>query len=287
MIRGLRYIFWVFVLGLLIGSFACSERVSDPVILPDSTFFYPSITAEGISAKITFSSRLSQKTGRQSAISDVFTLKEEEYVYALIDLENRMNNLPGEMMFHIDWTDPGNRSVFLKRIDLLPGDSLSALSSSLSISPEKRQPGEYLLRVYLFRELIAEKRFILCNEQEMKKVTAGIIFYKSLDDETGMLKGVDTVFSIRKKGILRARIELANLDVYKDAELPLRLEWTGPDGKDFYSKKIDLLKADSISVINSSISITPDKREPGEYFLRVYLFDDIIGEKEFVLEPSD
>jgi hypothetical protein len=44
---------------------------------------------------------------------------------------------------------------------------------------------------------------------------------------------------------------------------------------------------DSISAITGSISITPDKREAGEYFLRVYLFDDVIGEKEFVLKSSN
>ena len=96
------------------------------------------------------------------------------------------------------------------------------------------------------------------------------------------MKGVDTVFEIKKKGILRAQVNLTNLDVYKDEELPFRLEWIGPDGESFYSKKIEVIRADSLSSINGSISITPDKREPGEYFLRVYLFDELIGEKRFV-----
>lgn len=248
----------------------CSERVPDGV-------------AEGI----TFSSRLSQKTGRQSAISDVFALKENEDVYAVIAIEKLRKDRPRDLMFHIDWIDPDGRSFYLKRTDLEAGDSATALISSISVSPANRPPGVYKVRIYLFRDLYAEKSFELKAGNEVEKVKANIVFFKNIDKESGEMKGIDTVFEIRKKGLLRAQISLMNLEVYKDDELPFRLEWISPDGKDFYSKKIDFLKSDSISAINSSISITPDKREAGEYSLRVFLFDEIIGEQKFVLEPSD
>ena len=242
---------------------------------------------DGIPVNITFSSRLSQKTGRQEAVSTVFPLKEDGKVYAFIELKNRINDKDRELMFHIDWIGPDGRSFYLKRIDLAPGDSTSALISSISVSPANRPPGVYKIRLYLFRELYAEKSFELKTDSEVRKAKADIIFFKSLDKESGELKGVDTVFEIRKKGILRAQISISGMDVFKDEELPFRLEWTDPDGKEFYSKKIDVLQADTVSVINSSISITPDKRGPGEYFLRVYLFDDAVGEERFVLRPSD
>lgn len=266
---------------------SCSERVAEPVMMPDSTIVYPAKDPDDISAGITFSLYHSQKSGRQWAISDVIPLKENENVYAVIGLENRFNYLQRDLMFHVDWIGPDGRSVYLKRIDLPEGDSTSSLVSSISIEPEKRPSGKYLLRAYLFRELIAEKYVELCDEGEMEKVAGDIIFYKSMDQETGEMKGVDTVFEIKKKGILRAQVNLTNLDVYEDEELPFRMEWTGPDGGSFYNKKVDLLKDDSAAFINSSISITPDKREPGEYFLKVYLFDEMVGEKTFVLKLSE
>jgi hypothetical protein len=217
----------------------------------------------------------------------VFALKENEDVYAVLDLENRLVNTGYDLMFHLDWTGPDGKSVYLKRIDLAAADSSSSIVSSISVAPDKRTAGEYKLRVYLFRELIAEKKFELRPEAEVEKGRADIIFYKSLDKETGEMKGVDTVFEIKKKGILRAQVNIVRTGVYKDDELPLRLEWIGPDGKEFYSKKFSYVPADSVSAINSSISITPDKRGPGEYFLKVYLFDDVIGEGKFVLQPSE
>ncbi len=280
---------WCFFLAVLPGLFSagCSERVKQPVILPDSTIVYPSKKPDGISAGITFSLHYSQKSGRQWAVSDVIPLKENENVYAVIGLENRFNYLQRDLMFHVDWIGPDGRSVYLKRTDLPEGDSTSSLVSSISIEPEKRPSGKYLLRAYLFRELIAEKYVELRDESEIEKVTGDIIFYKSIDQETSEMKGVDTVFEIKKKGILRVQVNLTNLDVYEDEELPFRMEWSGPDGESFYSKKIEINRSDTVSTFNGSISITPDKREPGEYFLRVYLFDEVIGEKRFVLKPSE
>lgn len=267
-------------------STGCTERASDPVILPDSTIVFPSKKPDGISAKITFSRYLAQKTGRQSAISTVFPLKKDGSVYAVIDLENRIIGTDLELMFHVDWIDPEGRSFYLKRIDLSPGDSTASLVSSVSVSADRRPPGEYLLRIYLFRELIAEKYFELRDESEVEKVFADIVFFKSIDKESGEMKGIDTVFEIKKKGILRAQIDLENLHIYQDEELPVRLEWIGPGGETFYSKKIDVKPADSISTFTGSISITPDKREPGEYFLRAYLFDELIAERKFLLQAE-
>jgi hypothetical protein len=266
---------------------SCSERVSEPVVMPDLTIVYPAKDPDDISARITFSRYFGQKTGRQWGRTSVFPIKEDENVYAVVALENRLKKLDRDLMFHLDWLRPDGQSVYMKEVILPAGDSTCTIESSVSSSPGIRQPGNYSLRVYLFRELIAEKYVELRNDREMEKVIGDIIFYKSIDQESGEMKGVDTVFEIKKKGILRAQVNLTNLDVYQDEELPFRMEWSGPDGGSFYSKKIDLIKGDSISFINSSISITPDKREPGEYLLRVYLFDDVIGKKEFVLKQSD
>jgi hypothetical protein len=287
----IRFVRRFFIFLLLAGAVeilptGCTERVSEPVILPDSTISFPSKKPDGISAKITFSRYLAQKSARQSAISTVFPLIEDGNVYAVIDLENRINQADRELMFHVDWLDPEGRSFYLKRIDLAPGDSTTTLQSSISVSPDKRLPGKYLLRIFLFRELIAEKYFELRDSADVGKVFGDIIFFKSIDKESGEMKGVDSVFEIKKKGILRAQISLENLDIYQDEELPVRLEWIDPGGESFYSKKIDVKPADSISSFTGSISITPDKREPGEYFLRAYLFDELVAERKFGLKAE-
>lgn len=68
--------------------------------------------------------------------------------------------------------------------------------------------------------------------------------------------------------------------------LPVRLEWIGQGGESFYSKKMDVKTADTISTITGSISITPEKREPGEYHLRAYLFEELIAERKFGLQAE-
>lgn len=268
-------------------TYGCSERSAVPEQLPDSTIIYPAKDSNDISATITLSRYFGQKTGRQWGITEVFPIKDDENVYAVVELGNRMKNIDKDLLFHLDWLRPDGKSVYMKETMLPAGDSTCRLESAVSCAPGTREPGKYSLRVYLFRELIAEKYFELKNEGEIDKITGDIIFFKSMDKETGEIKGADTIFEIKKKGILRAQVSLNNLNIYKDEELPIRLEWIGTDGESFYSKKSEIKPSDTLSVVNGSISITPDKREPGIYFLRVLWFDEVVFEKKFELIPSD
>jgi hypothetical protein len=266
---------------------ACSERLPEAVVMPDLTIVYPAKDSNDISAKITFSRFFGQKTGRQWGLASVFPIKEDESIYAVVELENRLKNLDRDLMFHLDWLQPDGQSVYRKEIILPAGDSTMSLESSISSSPGIREPGKYLLRLYLFRELIAEKYFEFRNESDIEAIKANIVFFKSIDKETGEMIGIDTVFEIKKKGILRAKTDLTGLGIYKDAELPFRMEWIGQDGKSFYDKKVMVNPSDTSVSFTGSISITPDKRQPGVYFLRVYLFEDVVGEKRFVLLPAE
>jgi len=217
----------------------------------------------------------------------VFPVKADENVYAVVELENRFQNFDRDLMFHLDWLRSDGKSVYMKEIILAAGDSTVTIESTVSSQPGIREPGRYSFRVYLFRELIAEKQFDLINHVDFEDIKGDIVFFKSMDKETGEMKGVDTVFEIKKKGILRAQVSISNLNIYKDDEIPFRLEWIGQDGESFYSKKSEIKPSDTLSVINGSVSITPDKRLPGRYALRVLLFDEIIAEKNFELISSD
>lgn len=154
-------------IALLAGAFACalascSSRSPVPAWGEDSTIVYPSKKPEGVEARITLYEKTSKKTGRPIGIGRSFTIGEDEKVRALVEIGNPEALGPRPLLFHLVWLDPGGSSFYTKSLELAPGDSASAVESSISIQPDKREPGIYTLRVYLFRELIAEKTFTLC-----------------------------------------------------------------------------------------------------------------------------
>ena len=280
-----------FISSLIFLMTACSSRLETPVIEDDLTIVYPSKKASGISAKITLYRKVEKKTGNLLGSGTIFTIREKANLRAVVDLENLYNNTYKDLMFHFDWIGPNGKSFYLKRVDLAHNDSTSMINSSISISPEQRQPGEYILRIYFFRELIAEKKFEILpkfkfNPSKNEGITTGITLYRKKSKKTGKLIGEGTVFKIKEKTKVRALVELENRSAYGDQELMIRYEWIGPDGNSFYRKQIDLFPGDSTSIIRSSISIPPEKRQPGKYSLRVYLYDTLIAEKEFELHRN-
>jgi len=143
---------------LAIGS-GCSSRVETPVTEADSTFVYPSKEPGGVKASITFCTKVSKRTGRRRGVGQDFTMKRKAKGRALVDLENTTTQDHATLPFHLVWLRPDGKRIYKKHFEHAPGDSITLLQSSLSIPPEKRDPGTYSLRVYLFRELIAEKFF--------------------------------------------------------------------------------------------------------------------------------
>ena len=209
-------------------------------------------------------------------------------IRALVDIENRFKYKDRDLMFHIDWIGADGRSFYTKQIILAPTDSSTVLQSSISISPGDREPGEYNFKIYFFRELIAEKKFEILPKFELlsstgEKISSDIRLYRYKSKKSGKLIGEGTTFTIKEKAKVRALIELENRFVYGRQELRFQLEWIGPDSKSFYEKDIILEPQDSTFIINSYISIPPEKREPGEYALRVSLFDILLQEKKFLL----
>ncbi len=60
-----RRIFLLFSIVLTwVVFYNCSDRLDIPTIEKDSTIVYPSKSENGISAKITFSNKISKKTGK-------------------------------------------------------------------------------------------------------------------------------------------------------------------------------------------------------------------------------
>jgi hypothetical protein len=90
-----------------------------------------------------------------------FDIEEGARVQAALRLENVYARGKRPLMFHFVWLNPERKRVFKRMVEYVPNDSTQVLTSSLSITPAKRSPGRYTLQLFLFREQIAEKSFVL------------------------------------------------------------------------------------------------------------------------------
>lgn len=139
----------------------CSSREETPSVQTDSTITYPSKKDGGVDATITLYRAKSKKSGKLLGRGQLFTIKEKAKVRALIELTNPFAHDGRDLSFHAVWIDPDGKEFYKKTVELTPSDSVNTIKSSISIPPGRREPGNYTFQVYLFRELIAEKKFEL------------------------------------------------------------------------------------------------------------------------------
>jgi len=293
----------------------CSSRENSPVTLDDSTIIYPSKSEAGINVKITFSNRITRKSKKPLNVDSVFSIRKKAKVYATVELIKYKSQIHKELSFHLDWLDSTGNSIYKKRIDISPSKNASKFRSSISISPKKRNPGEYKIRIYLFRELIAEKEFELVEshteqlpikkkEISNKKSKSGkndivkksiktkiqsettkakITLCRKLSKITGNPIGVGTTFTIKDKAKLKAIVNIEKEKIKTNEQMTFYLKWKGPDGKVFYKKRIVYTSSNPNFTITNSITITPGKRLPGIYTLQVVFHKKIIAEQNFEL----
>jgi hypothetical protein len=155
----------VVVLSVLAAA-GCTSRSENPVAGPDSTLAYPARRPGAVDATITLCREVSKKSGKRLGAGQVFTIKDGARVLALVDLQNEYALGQRELDLHLVWLDPSGKPIFVKRETYTPGNEPATVKSAISIAPDKRGPGPYTFRVYLFRELIAEKRFRLRSQAE-------------------------------------------------------------------------------------------------------------------------
>ena len=291
----------------------CASRERTPVTLKDSTIFYPVKFEKVLFKGISLSNKISKKTGKPIKPNSVFELKDQSKLYASVDLQELENER--DLMFHIDWIDSSGNSFYRKRIDISPSDSSSRIISSISITPEKRKTGKHLVRVYLFRELIAEKKFQLVEaktdsistkkkktenteKQSVKKedkkkkikpivkvenITANITLCRYISKKSGKLIGADSSFTIKDKGKVKAVVNIENRDIKTNQQMNFYFEWIGPDGKSFYRKKVVYTTSNPSFTISNSISITPENRKPGIYKIQIIYKKKVIAKQKFEL----
>ena len=273
---------------LLLILAGCSSRNEPPVMDLGSTLIYPLKKADGVSVEVNFFKKINNQNNKRTGKGIVFTIKEKANIYAEVDIKTRLSNKGENIMIHLDWIDPEGKSLFIKQFYLPANDTITSLISSISISPDKRNPGNHTLQVYYFRELIADKKFELrpepiVTQQMIDDMNTKIIFYRKTSKKTGKHIGEGTVFTIKNKRKVRALIKLNKPIDFDDIEPEFYIEWIGTDGNSFYRKPITISPDDSDITLRSSISISTEKRQPGDYALRIYLFNQLIDEKNFKL----
>lgn len=293
----------------------CASRENSPKTLDDSTIIYPSKSENGIYATITFSNKLSKKTGKPVKADTLFKLNDKAKLFVTIDLVNHNSINQKVLMLHINWLDSACNSLYKKQINFAPTDSSSSITSSISISPQKRKIGIYMVRIYLFRELIAEKKFRLVeshpDSQTVKKkdssikkikpnkkadvekskklnvkteiIKADIVLCRKVSKKSGKPIGAGNVFTIKEKAKIRAIVSFEKQEIKTNEQMNFYFNWIGPNGKSFYKKRVIYTTSNSSFTISNSISIIPEKREVGTYILQVLFEKKIIAEQKFEL----
>lgn len=151
--------------------------------LPDTTGLFD--------AEITLCRKIGKKSGKRIGAAERFETAEKRFVHGLVDFRNaRAHRL---YALHLVWIKPGGKEMFRRYAEVVVepvadgyetvirwkkaedlaylkeerrGSPQSAftLASRLNISNSRqRVPGDYLLRVYLDRRLLLQKKFTLAE----------------------------------------------------------------------------------------------------------------------------
>jgi len=92
-----------------------------------------------------------------------FELQDGARVQATFTLTNLAARGHHTIPLHVLWIKPDGKAAFRKYLEIDP-DSTDSFTSSFTITPVKRVAGRYVVRLYAFREPVAEKRFYLYGE---------------------------------------------------------------------------------------------------------------------------
>ncbi len=131
-----------------------------------------------------------------------------------------------------------------------------------------------------------DEGIISYSPKDITGINAKVILYTRIDETTGLPLTAKS-FTTGKKAKLNAAVKLLNRNYHQGEDLMLHFDWLDPEGNSFFKKRIDISSADTTTELKSAISIQPEKRDTGNYKFRVYLFRELIVEKNFSLVSYD
>jgi len=266
----------------------CSSRKKG-VMDDDQTVVFPSKKENGLNVNVYVGRRMNKNSSKPFFCGPTLPLGANERIHAMVEIDNYDNHLGKEQMFHLEWIRPDNRRFFRKFEQMTVSDSTKSFVSS--VSADGREPGKYTIRIYHFRELIAEKYFTLVPAKEyydslVNYYGAGITFCRRVDKETGDLIDPGSVFLTGEKRWVNAVGLFLNKPFFDDETLKFRMEWYDPNGKRIYNKLLDIKHDDTSYIVRTSLKMHPDKRMPGVYQVRLFFFNILLAENSFTLQPA-
>lgn len=274
---------------ILFAVLGCARFLDQPVQSDEFTKVFPQKMDNALVGELFLYRKIDKASGEPIGEGHIFTRMEKSRIQTklLLKKDDLLENKTA--LVHFDWIGPDGKSFYIKQVELLITDSSMEALSSISLSPETRDEGQYKLHVYLFRERILEKSFSVVSAFQSDEINPddfveSITLYRKKGRKTGKLIGVDSVFSRKEKRKVRALVKLIDHPDDILRERRYRLEWIGPGGKSIFKKRIDLQANDSSSLLSSSFSIGPEKRIAGNYVLRLYLFDKLLVDSPFILQ---
>jgi len=284
-----KFHYFALIITIFTIIFSCSGRKNKAEYSPTNSIIYPGKHKNDISVDI----RIGRKIGKNSALpifeGTSMPIGKEERVFSVVTIENHQFHADKKHMFHIEWVNNNDRVVYRKYVYDYLTDSTNFISSS--VSSASRTPGNYSVRVFYFRELIAEKKFRMVPEKEYydslyNLIGANLTFCRKIDKSTGERIGIDSVFYIGKKKWVTAIVDFSNKPMFAD-EMTYRMEWIDSEGNVAYNKllKYDPEKGDY--TVRSSFSLKPEKRKPGIFRVNLYFFKQLIASKQFTVMPEE
>jgi hypothetical protein len=117
--------------------------------------------------------KLSKKTGKPIGVDSIFVIGEKANIKAVVNIEKSQVKADEQMKFYFEWIGPDNKTFYKKKIEYSTGDSTFTITNSISISPEKRQPGTYTLQVIFRKKIIAEQKFELTAQTKPDSLKSG------------------------------------------------------------------------------------------------------------------
>jgi len=269
--------FLLFLITLMVIMSACSQNDIKP----------ESASTVALTAKIDFFTHYDKETGVPLNRDTIFSLHDKGNIRCVVNFDNLSFGKYPVHLVHLDWIGTDEKSIFMKRNDIVSPDNIP-LSSSMTISPDKRKPGFYTLKVYYFRDLIAEKSIALIpegtiNEIVSERLKPKVAFGRNISKKSGLLVQKDSVFDISNTRRIHAFVDFVKPEFYENRKLLFTLQWIAPNGSSFYEKKVGHLPGETENFITTSVSVSADKRPTGEYRLKVFLFDELIADKSFLI----
>jgi len=122
------------------------------------------------------------------------------------------------------------------------------------------------------------------NPEIVAAISAHTHIGRKTDKESGKLIGEGERFTIMNEGWVKAVVNMDDHFKTNEKDLLLHFDWVDPSGKSFYQKQ-KIVSKDSAQV-SSAFSIAPELREAGKYKLRMFLYRQLVMEKEFELLPQ-